>query len=31
VPPEDKASLRLKRRRVLPKWNYLIWPHGQRA
>jgi len=25
--PEDKARVRLKRRRVLPKWNYTIWPH----
>ena len=27
VTPEDKARVRLKRRRVLPDWNYTIWPH----
>jgi hypothetical protein len=25
--PEDKARVRLKPHRVLPKWNYTIWPH----
>jgi Rhodopirellula transposase DDE domain len=25
--PGDKASVRLKPHRVLPKWNYTIWPH----
>jgi hypothetical protein len=27
VMPEDKARVRLKPSRVLPKWNYTIWPH----
>jgi Rhodopirellula transposase DDE domain len=27
VRPEDKARVRLKPSRVLPKWNYTIWPH----
>jgi hypothetical protein len=25
--PEDQARVRLKPHRVLPKWNYTIWPH----
>jgi hypothetical protein len=25
--PEDKARVRLTPHRVLPKWNYTIWPH----
>ena len=25
--PEEKARVRLKPSRVLPKWNYSIWPH----
>jgi hypothetical protein len=25
--PEDKVRVRLKPHRVLPKWNYTIWPH----
>jgi Rhodopirellula transposase DDE domain len=25
--PGDKAQVRLKPHRVLPKWNYTIWPH----
>jgi Rhodopirellula transposase DDE domain len=25
--PEEKARVRLKPRRVLPRWNYTIWPH----
>jgi hypothetical protein len=29
--PEDKAQVRLKPRRVLPKWNYTIWPHRSHA
>jgi Rhodopirellula transposase DDE domain len=29
--PEDKASVRLKPHKVLPKWNYTIWPHRSRA
>lgn len=27
VTPAAKASVRLKRRSVLPRWNYSIWPH----
>jgi hypothetical protein len=27
VAPEDKARVRRKPHRVLPKWNYTIWPH----
>jgi hypothetical protein len=27
VTPEEKAWIRLKPRRVLPRWNYTIWPH----
>jgi hypothetical protein len=27
VTPAAKASVRLKRRSVLPQWNYSIWPH----
>lgn len=27
VTPQDKARVRLKRRGVLPDWNYTIWPH----
>jgi hypothetical protein len=27
VTAEAKARVRLKRSRVLPKWNYTIWPH----
>jgi hypothetical protein len=27
ITPEDKARVRLKPHRVLPKWNYTIWPH----
>ena len=29
--PEDKARVRLKPHRVLPKWNYTIWPHRPHA
>ena len=25
---EQRRNVRLKRRRVLPQWNYLIYPHG---
>jgi hypothetical protein len=28
VTPEAKRWVRLKPRRVLPEWNYTIWPHG---
>jgi len=28
--PEDKVRVRLKPHRVLPKWNYTIWPHRPR-
>jgi hypothetical protein len=28
VTREAKERVRLKPRRVLPKWNYTIWPHG---
>jgi hypothetical protein len=28
--PADKARVRLKPHRVLPKWNYAIWPHRPR-
>jgi hypothetical protein len=28
--PEDKVRVRLKPSRVLPKWNYTIWPHRPR-
>jgi hypothetical protein len=28
VTPEEKAWVRLKPRRVLPRWNYTIWPHS---
>jgi hypothetical protein len=28
--PEDKARVRLKPHRVLPRWNYTIWPHRPR-
>jgi Rhodopirellula transposase DDE domain len=27
VKPEDRARVRLRPRRVLPQWNYTIWPH----
>jgi len=27
VTPEEKTWVRLKPRRVLPRWNYTIWPH----
>ena len=27
VTPEEKARVRLKRRKVLPQWNYTIYPH----
>lgn len=27
VTPEERGRVRLKPRRVLPKWNYTIWPH----
>jgi hypothetical protein len=27
VRPEEKAWVRLRPRRVLPQWNYTIWPH----
>lgn len=27
ITKEQRASIRLKRRKVLPKWNYTIWPH----
>jgi hypothetical protein len=30
VAPEDKARVRLKRRRVQPQWNYTIRPHEHR-
>ena len=26
VTPEEKEGVRLKRRRILPQWNYTIWP-----
>ena len=26
--PEEKARVRLKPRKVLPRWNYTIWPHS---
>jgi hypothetical protein len=29
VTPEEKAQVRLKPRRVLPEWNYTIWPHSK--
>jgi len=29
VGPEEKASVRLRPRRVLPQWNYTIWPHNR--
>ena len=29
--PRDKARVRLKPHRVLPKWNYTIWPHRPRS
>ena len=29
--PEDKARVRLKPHRVLPRWNYTIWPHRSHA
>jgi len=28
--PEEKARVRRKPSRVLPKWNYTIWPHRPR-
>jgi hypothetical protein len=28
--PEDKARMQLKPHRVLPKWNYTVWPHRSR-
>jgi Rhodopirellula transposase DDE domain len=31
VTPEAKGWVRLKPRRVLPKWNYTIWPHDKPA
>lgn len=27
VKPEERADVRLRPRKVLPKWNYTIWPH----
>jgi hypothetical protein len=30
VKPEEKAHVQLKPRKVLPKWNYTIWPHRVR-
>jgi hypothetical protein len=27
VKPEEQARVRLRPRRVLPQWNYTIWPH----
>ena len=30
VTPEDKARVQLKPSRVLPRWNYTIWPHRPR-
>ena len=27
VRPEEMACVRLRPRRVLPQWNYTIWPH----
>jgi hypothetical protein len=27
VSKEQKEGVRLRRRKVLPKWNYTIWPH----
>jgi len=30
VAPEEKTRLRRKPSRVLPKWNYTIWPHRPR-
>lgn len=29
VSAQEKASMRLRPRRVLPAWNYVIWPHQQ--
>jgi hypothetical protein len=29
--PEDKTRVRLTPQRVLPKWNYTIWPHHSDA
>lgn len=29
VSPEDKARVRLRRRKVLPQWNYSLFPHGR--
>jgi Rhodopirellula transposase DDE domain len=29
VKEEEKASVRLRPRPVLPKWNYTIWPHDR--
>jgi hypothetical protein len=31
VSKEEQANLRLKRRPVLPKWNYTIWPRKRRG
>lgn len=30
VTPKDKARVRLQPHRVLPQWNYTIWPHHPR-
>ena len=30
VTPAAKKRVRLKPRRVLPKWNYTVWLHGRR-
>ena len=27
ITEEEKATIHLKPRKVLPKWNYTIWPH----
>lgn len=27
ITKEQRAAIRLKRRKVLPNWNYTIWPH----
>jgi DDE family transposase len=29
VTPAEKKRVRLQRRRVNPKWNYVIRPHGR--
>jgi hypothetical protein len=29
ISPEERARVRLRRRKVLPQWNYSIFPHGR--